>query len=116
MKWDFLARIMASLALASSVSSCALSTNGKSQNMLIEVWKTAGWPPAEMAAPEGFRVTPREAYRVVAESHRLSLKHKWVCFRDRNYYYIADAFGEDGRAKTAAKQGVRVNGMSGAIE
>jgi|ERR1043166_1308041 hypothetical protein len=116
MKWSALSRVLAVLALGSSAASCALSTNGKNHDMLIQVWKTAGWPPAEMPAPEGFKLTPRDAYRVVAESRKLSLKHKWICFRDSHSYYIADTFGQSVRARTATERGIRVNGISGAIQ
>ncbi len=116
MKWQAIARILASLTLSLGATSCAVSTNGKPQAMLIEVWKSASWPPAQMPAPEGFKVTPREAYRAVADSQKLSVKHKWSCYRDGSHYYIADTFGELAPTRTAALHGIKVNGVSGAIE
>ena len=84
--------------------------------MLIEVWTKKGWPPTDSPTPNGFKVTPEQAYRIVAKSKKLSLKHRWICFRDDTRYYIADVFGKSGTAKTAAKYGVKVNASSGAIE
>ena len=84
--------------------------------MLIEVWTKEGWPPANAPVPSGIKETPAEAYRIVAKSKKLSLKHKWICFRDEKQYYIADAFGKPDAAKTALKYGVKVNGSTGAID
>ena len=84
--------------------------------MLTEMWTKPGWPPADAIAPKGFNVTPEEAYRIVAKSKKLSLKHRWFCFRDAKHYYIADAFGKSVTAKTALRYGVKVNGSTGAIE
>ena len=84
--------------------------------MMIEVWTKEGWTPADTPVPSGFKVPPEEAYRIVAKSKRLSLKHGWICFGDDKYYYIADAFGKANAARTALKYGVRVNGSTGAME
>jgi len=65
------------------------------RNMLIEVWTKQGWPPTDSPTPTGFKVTPEGAYRIVAKSKKLSLKHRWmICFRDDSRYYIADVFGK----------------------
>jgi len=54
--------------------------------MLIEVWTKQGWPPTNAPTPTGFKVSPQEAYRIVAKSKKLSLKHRWMCFRDDRHY------------------------------
>ena len=84
--------------------------------MLVEVWTTQGLPPTDSPTPTGFKVTPEEAYRIVAESKKLPMKHRWICFRDDSRYYIADVLGKSDTANTAANYGVKVNGSSGAIE
>jgi hypothetical protein len=83
--------------------------------MLIEVWTQAGWPPDHLSAPASFKLTPKEAYTAVAQTKRLSLKHQWFCFRDDQYYYIADAFGRSPSAKAALQDGVRVDGRKGTV-
>jgi len=83
---------------------------------LVEVWTKEGGPPPEMQAPMGFKLSPNQAYEIVARSKKLSLKHNWICYRDQRYYYVADAFGQSSSAKTALKLGVKVNGTTGAIE
>jgi hypothetical protein len=113
--WNMAVRLMAALVVLGSCS-CAHSKDGDSRNMLIEVWTKQGWPPTNAPAPAGFKVTPEEAYQIVARSKKLSLKHRWICFRDDTHYYIADAFGKSDTAKTALKYGVKVNGDSGAVE
>ena len=84
--------------------------------MIIEVWTKEGWPPADTPVPSGFNLTPQEAYRIVAKSKTLSLKHEWICFRDDKDYYIAEAFGKFNAARAALKFGVKVNGSTGAME
>jgi hypothetical protein len=84
--------------------------------MLIKVWTSQGWPSGEASVPAGFEVTPEEAFVIVAKSKNLSMKHRWICFRDDRYYYIADAFGRSDTARTALDYGVKVNGINGAIE
>ncbi len=102
-----------------AVVGCHLPGHSKDDNVkvgLIEVWTTEGWPPANTPIPSGFKVTPEEAYRIVAKSKRLSLKHKWICFRDDTNHYLADAFGKSKSARTALKCGVKVNGGTGTMD
>ncbi len=96
--------------------SCAVSSDSMNNAKLIEVWTKDGWPPSEMQATEGFKISPNDAYQIIARSKKLSLKHDWICYRDQRYYYIADAFGQSSSAKTALKLGVKVNGSTGEIE
>lgn len=113
-----LPRVFALLLTVFAMSGCqsvANSSDGKPA-MLTEVWTKQGWPPPETPTPAGFKVSPSEAFKVVAESKKLSLKHRWICFRDDKHYYIADTFGKAADAKTAAKHGIKVSGVTGAIE
>jgi hypothetical protein len=113
-----LPRVFALFLTVFAISGCqsAADTSDAKPTMLTEVWTKQGWPPPETPTPNGFKVSPSEAFKVVAESKKLSLKHRWICFRDDKHYYIADVFGKSADAKTAAKYGVKVNGATGVIE
>jgi hypothetical protein len=69
-----------------------------------------------MLAPASFVINPRDAYIRVASSRRLSLKHRWFCFRDEVFYYVADSFGREISARTARRHGIRVHGITGELE
>lgn len=78
------------------------------------VWTQPTAPPARMPAPAGFAVTPAQAHSVVWKSRVLSLKHVWHIYADSRFYYVHDTFLGDS-PRRALKQGVRVDGQSGAI-
>jgi hypothetical protein len=96
--------------------SCVPLSTGDEKSMLTEVWTKDGWPPADMPPPAGFQITPRGAFEIVAKGKKLSLKHKWVCYRNETHYFIADVFAQSIDAKNALKYGARVNGVTGALE
>ena len=103
------------LAVLPVCVSCVTDQGRAPGTMLTEVWTQPGWPPENLAAPAQFKLTPREAYALVAQAKRLPLKHQWFCFRDEQRYYIADAFGRSIQAKTALKHGIRVDGQTGML-
>lgn len=113
-----LPRVFALFVAVLAISGCqsAADASDTKSTMLTEVWTKQGWPPPETPTPNCFKLSPSEAFNAVAESKKLSLKHRWICFRDDKHYYIADVFGKSGNAKAAAKYGVKVNGTSGVIE
>jgi hypothetical protein len=78
------------------------------------VWTQAKWPPASQSAPEGFKVTPRQAFAIVGKSHARSLKHVWHLYADSRYYYVHDTFLGDS-PRRVFKQGVRIDGRTGEI-
>lgn len=82
----------------------------------MEVWVRNDWPPENHPTPPDFDISPNRAYRAVAESKRLSLKHNWVCYRDAKFYYMADRFGMSIDASNVAKRGVRVHGKTGQVD
>lgn len=86
--------------------------------VLNEVWNTSKeWPPEEMEPPPGFNISPANAFKIVAESKKLSLKHHWICFHDTSFYYIADTFGKLSlNYKALKKNAVKINGQTGKIE
>lgn len=78
------------------------------------VWTGRTAPPADLAAPAGFMVSPAQAYAAVWDARVLSLKHDWNLYADSRYYYVHDAFfGES--ARRAFIQGVRIDGQTGKI-
>ena len=83
---------------------------------LVKVWAEQGYPPVELPAPAGFQVTPRDAYIAASRSKRLSLKHRWACYRDDSSYYVFDTFCRSATAKNALQYGVKVDGVSGSLD
>jgi len=75
-----------------------------------------GLAPVEYPGSERIEGDAGEAYRIFARRERLSLKHRWICFRDDKHYYIPDAFGKSIAARKAFKYGVKVNGNTGALD
>ena len=98
-------------ALSFIVTSCL--GQGKLEPNLIFVSK--GWPDKKEVAAKGFKISPYEAFSTVAKNKKLSLKHKWICYRDNDFYYIADSFGKKITSTNIRKYSVRVDGESGAI-
>jgi hypothetical protein len=86
--------------------------------VLNETWNNSKeWPPEEMEPPPGFNISPANAFKIVAESKKLSLKHQWICFNDTSFYYIVDTFGKLSlNYKTIKRNAVKINGRTGKIE
>jgi hypothetical protein len=78
------------------------------------VWTQPGSPPAELAAPAGFTISPAQAHNIVREAQILSLKHHWSIYADSQNYYVHDTFLGDS-PREAFRHGVRVDGKTGAI-
>lgn len=97
-------------------ASCVQKGDVKINGDMVEVWTGNGWPAKNMDTPESFTVSPWEAYQIAAKSKRISLKHKWICYRDNQYYFISDSFGKKNSAETVLKYGLKINGISGRIE
>jgi hypothetical protein len=96
-----------------------MKVNGRDDKALgwiIQVWTKNNWPPENHQTFQEFYISPRQAYRAVAKSRRLSLKHHWVCYRDDKFYYIADTFGKNIDASNVVKYGLKINGVTGLIE
>jgi hypothetical protein len=78
------------------------------------VWTQPGSPPAELAAPTGFIISPAQAHDAVRAARILSQKHQWSIYADAQNYYVHDTFlGNSPRE--AFRHGVRVDGKTGAI-
>lgn len=96
---------------------CYVKSDAQSE-ALKEVWNNSKkWPPEEMGPPPGFNISPANAFKIVAESKKLSMKHHWICFHDTSFYYIADTFGTLSLNYGALKKNaVKINGQTGKIE
>ena len=102
-------RLFYSVCLALVLVGCA-----QPKPQLVQVWGV-GESPEDAPTPPGFKVTPAGAYRAVADSHRLSLKHNWACYHDDRNYYVFDSFITKATPENALRHGVRVNGETGAM-
>jgi hypothetical protein len=80
----------------------------------LAVWTQQTAPPTDLPAPDGFAVTPSQAYSVVRDAHALSLKHVWHIYADSQYYYVHDIFLSDS-PRRAFTQGVLIDGQTGEI-
>jgi len=107
--------LVLALVLTSSTMNAAESKE-RGAVEIVEVWTKKGWPPEDYPTPNGFRISPFQAFRAVAQSKRLSLKHNWFCFRDSQFYYIADSFEKSISAKNAVKHGIRIDGDTGQLK
>jgi hypothetical protein len=104
------------IVIVTVFTACIKNGDAKINDDLIEVWTGSDWPPKDMDAPESFSVSPWEAFQIAAKSKRISLKHKWICYRDDQSYYIADSYGKRVNAITAFKYGLKINGITGEVE
>ncbi|HEY1084401.1 MAG TPA: hypothetical protein VGE29_19190 [Prosthecobacter sp.] len=107
------------LSCVSAISSALILTVAVTgcigpREQLQPVWLGEREPPASLAAPAGFAVSPAQAFETVRQSRIISLKHVWHVYADSRCYYVHDAFlgTSAGHAKN---QGVRVDGQTGQI-
>jgi hypothetical protein len=77
-----------------------------------KVWGQWGPPPATLAAPNGFKVTPTEAYQIATGGEEL--RFALYIFADRTHYYFAPhAALRITTSGYARRYGLRVDGMTG---
>ena len=79
------------------------------------VWVEKTPPTENIEPPNGFKITPAEAYKIVLHTKpwMLSPKHVWHIYADSNYYYVHDAFW--GSNSSSASLGVKIDGQTGEI-
>jgi hypothetical protein len=76
------------------------------------VWDGIGSPPATLAAPGGFRITPAQAYRIVTEGK--PQKFSFYIYADRTHYYFApNAPLKISTSGNARSYGITVDGVTG---
>jgi hypothetical protein len=100
--------IVASIALSGCVTKPFSSLTDRTR----QVWDGVGSPPATLAAPSGFRITPAEAYQIVTEGR--PQKFSLYIYADQTHYYFAPhaplTIPTSGYARTYE---VTVDGMTG---
>lgn len=91
---------------------CSSCTQQNKQPVVNNIWVEDAQVPKDLTTPEGFSISPHEAYQVVLNARRLSLKHYWHIYADDSNYYIQDAF----LGSRPVKGGVIVDGRTGVIK
>jgi hypothetical protein len=101
--------IVAALAM---LSGCGTRPVTSMTDGTRKVWDQWGPPPATLAAPSGFRVTPTEAYQIVTRGEEL--RFALYIFADRTHYYFAPhAALRITTSGYARMYGLQVDGMTG---
>ena len=108
-RWTHMRTLLSIVTLCLVVAGCTTLPSD-----VRAVWTEKTPPPADLAAPAGFGITPAKAYSVVFDSRALSLKHIWYVYADSRYYYVHDTFLGDSPRRAFA-QGVRIDGQTGEI-
>jgi hypothetical protein len=77
-----------------------------------QLWDEYEEPPSSLAAPEGFTITPAQAYQIV--THGDPQKFAWYVYADQtNYYLVKHAPLLIPTSGYARKYGAQVDGRSG---
>ena len=101
--------VLAVLFFCVALVGCAVAPGG-----IRPVWTASSPPPASLAAPAGFSITPARALGVARGSGLLSSRNESYIYADSEYYYVQDTFF--GKAPYQALiHGVRVDGKTGKI-
>ena len=78
-----------------------------------KIWGEWGPPPAALAAPSGFSVTPAEAYQIATRGEEL--RFALYIYADRTHYYFAPhAAMRLTTSGYARRYGLQVDGTTGA--
>jgi len=97
------------LMLCLALASCAVAPGG-----IRPLWTESTPPPANLAAPAGFTVTPAQAMRRAAASGLITRKYPWHLYADSTYYYVHDtSLGE--APYQAFIHGIKVDGRTGRV-
>jgi hypothetical protein len=101
--------IIAALAM---LSACGTRPITSMTDGTRKVWGQWGPPPATLAAPKGFKVTPAEAYQIVTGGE--GLRFALYIFADSTHYYFAPhAALRITTSGYARWYGIRVDGVTG---
>jgi len=88
-------------------------------NDFHQVWMESTPPPAGLAAPVGFKITPLEAYKKLANwdaSYADTHMHIWHIYAYSRFYYFLDVLWEpDSSERFAYIRGVQIEGQQGLI-
>ena len=78
------------------------------------LWKGPGSPPASLAAPDGFKISPLEADLYSMGGGDLYLKFSHHLYADNENYYVYVPFLISNSAK-AKRYGIKINGQTGML-
>jgi hypothetical protein len=105
-------RSVAALVALSMLTGCVISPLASLTDRTRQIWGEYGPPPATLAAPKGFKVTPAEAYMIVAGKERQ--KFGLYIYADRTHYYLAPHVPlQIPTSGYARMYGVQVDGTTG---
>jgi hypothetical protein len=105
-------RVISILACIAMLSGCVSKPFSSLVDGTRQVWDGVGSPPATLAAPGGFRVTPAEAYQFVTAGK--PQKFSLYIYADRTHYYFAPhAPLKIPTSGYVRAYGVTVDGMTG---
>ena len=78
------------------------------------VWKEGGYPPYDLATPDGFTVTPSEAHFIANSTGDLPIKWAKDIYADQEcyYVYVPSLISNSASAK---HYGLKINGQTGEI-
>ena len=100
------------LAVLATLFSCGTRSLTSMTDDTRKLWGEWGAPPATLAAPSGFRITPAEAYQIVTKGE--SLRFALYIYADRTHYYFAPhAALRITTSGYARWYGLRVDGITG---
>ena len=105
-------RAISILASIATLSGCVTKPFSSLTDRTRQVWDGVGSPPATLAAPNGFRITPAEAYQIITGGK--PQKFSLYIYADRTHYYFAPhAPLKIPTSGYARSYGVTVDGMTG---
>ncbi len=106
-------RAVSALVVLSTLAGCVISPLASLTDRTRQIWDEYGPPPATLAAPSGFKITPAEAYTIVAGGQ--PQKFGLYIYADRTHYYLAPHVPlQIPTSGYARMYGILVDGTSGA--
>jgi len=96
-------------AMLSLAACCGCQTPRLQSSDVHPVWTQSAPPPATLPAPNGFAITPLEAYQEVALHGQV-----WHVYADESNYYLLHVTS-DSNGILALKKGTRLSGDTGLI-
>jgi hypothetical protein len=106
-------RTAAAIVALATLAGCVVSPFASLMDGTRQIWDEYGPPPESLPAPSGFKITPSEAYRIVAGRDRQ--KFGLYIYADRTHYYLAPHVPlQIPTSGYARMYGVQVDGKTGA--
>ena len=107
-----MARFVFIVAVLATLFGCGTRPLTSMTDGTRKLWGEWGPPPATLATPSGFKVTPAEAYQIATKGE--SLRFALCIYADRTHYYFAPhAALRITTSGYARWYGLRVDGITG---